>query len=293
MKSRLYSRVCCDHDLCLETVLFMRARSFMNCSVGSCEGSVSNTDLDGEQDALKLRKGLWKESKPLNCRRYLDCVVWKFQLWAMSEVIWFGIRITRCEQMRSLWGLWKFWRWKIHWGAKRSHLDDVQEEGFLGARLVICVNKLVTSCKDLVIFLIISSVISLHASSQVSDISKGQVLWPSELVILVAAMQSIMAIVQPCNSAPGAVAYEILWWDLGELPSKVENIACAQRYHEDDMESLKWNYQEFASLALIIWDHNLRKSTLFCTLLESKEYHAWSATTLGKGIYVNSSGKTV
>lgn len=39
---------------------------------------------------------------------------------------------------------------------------------------------------------------------------------------------------------------------LGELPSKVENIACAQRYHEDDMESLKWNYQEFASLALTI-----------------------------------------
>ncbi len=89
MKSRLYRRVCCDHDLCLETVLFMRARSFMNCSVRSCEGSVSNTDLDGEQDALKLRMGLWKESKPLNCRRYLDCVVWKFQMWAMSEVIWY------------------------------------------------------------------------------------------------------------------------------------------------------------------------------------------------------------
>jgi hypothetical protein len=39
---------------------------------------------------------------------------------------------------------------------------------------------------------------------------------------------------------------------LGELQSKVENIVCAQRYHEDDMESSKWNYQEFSSLALII-----------------------------------------
>jgi len=39
---------------------------------------------------------------------------------------------------------------------------------------------------------------------------------------------------------------------LGVLSNKVENTVYAQRYHEDDMESLKWNYQAFASLALII-----------------------------------------